>query len=89
MFANKLRLILREGNQERQVPKVWLDQFFMRYFTGYSAFDETLPVADGELETGWSVDPEDVRDHFERWLRGRKMISPDSRLLVIRGQSIP
>jgi hypothetical protein len=59
----------------------------MRYFTGHKAFDETLPVADGELETAHSVSPEEVRDEFEKWLRGRKMISPDSSLVVVRGQN--
>lgn len=75
MFANRLRLVLREGNAERPVPKAWLDQFFLRDFTGYSAFDETLPVADGELEAGHSVKPEEVCEHLEKWLRGRKLIA--------------
>ena len=83
MFAKRLWLILREGREERAVPKAWLDQFFMRNFTGYGAFDETLPVGDGELEAGSSVEVEEVRRRFEEWLRGRKMISPGCRLEVI------
>jgi hypothetical protein len=87
MFANKLRIVLRDAAGDRPLPKAWLDQFFMRSFTGYSAFDETLPVADGELEAAHSVSARDVLDRLDQWLRGRKMISPDSRLVVTSCQS--
>jgi hypothetical protein len=43
----------------------------MRSFTGRSAFDETLPVADGLLEAGFGVDLEALRVDLEDWL-GRK-----------------
>ncbi len=84
MFASRLRLILREEGVERPVPKAWLDQFFMRFFTGHAAFDETLPVADGEIEAAHSVEPEEVRAHLENWLRGRKLISAGCTLTVVR-----
>jgi hypothetical protein len=80
VFAQRLELTLA-GNP---VPKTWLDQFFMRNFTGYSAFDETLPVADGILETGLRVNPDEVKAQFEKWLRGRKMIPPETQLLIHR-----
>ncbi len=64
------------------MAKDWLDQFFMRDFTGYSAFDETLPVSDGLLEAGVHVDADAVRSGFEKWLRGRKMIPPDTALVL-------
>lgn len=56
----------------------------MRNFTGLSAFDETLPVEDGVLEAGLSVRPDEVRTQFEKWLRGRKLIPPETRLRVDR-----
>jgi hypothetical protein len=84
VFAQKLKLALRSDTGESAVPKAWLDQFFMRNFTGYSAFDETLPVADGILETGLLVNPDEVKAQFEKWLRGRKMISPETQLLIHR-----
>jgi len=59
-----------------------MDQFFLRDFTGSSAFDETLPAADGVLEAGFAVNPEEVRSQFEKWLRGRKMIPPQAELTV-------
>jgi len=43
----------------------------MRSFTGRSAFDETLPVADGLLEAGFGVDLDALRVDLEDWL-GRK-----------------
>ena len=82
MFDRKLRLELVEGETRRPAPKDWLDQFFMRNFTGLSAFDETLVTGDGEMETGRGVEPGDVKEHFEKWLRGRKMIGSETRLEV-------
>lgn len=82
MFARKLKLTLASGGAETPVPKDWLDHFFMRYFTGYSAFDETLPAGDGELEAGLGVDAAEVKSRFEQWLRGRKMIPPETELVV-------
>lgn len=78
MFARKLALTLSGA----PVPKAWLDQFFMRDFTGCSAFDETLPAGDGKLEASFRVDPEELKAQFEEWLRGRKMIGPDAELAV-------
>ena len=80
MFARKLKLTLRMADGETPVPKAWLDQFFMRNFTGYSAFDDTLPTADGLLEAGTDVDPAQLRSQFETWLRGRKLLPPTAEL---------
>lgn len=82
MFARKLRVDLAEGEVVRPAPQEWLDQFFMRNFIGLSAFDETLVTGEGELETGLGVEPQQVKDQFEKWLRGRKLISAATRLEV-------
>jgi len=82
MFARKLSVQLAEGDARRPAPREWLDDFFMRNFIGLSAFDETLVTGDGELETGFRVAPEAVREHFEKWLRGRRMIGETVRLEV-------
>lgn len=82
MFANRLALVVCTAGEERPVPKAWLDQFFMRNFTGFSAFDETLPVEDGVIEAAFGVSAAEVREHFEKWLRGRKMIPAEAELLV-------
>ena len=39
----------------------------MRSFTGREAFDETLPVADGELEASFQVDTDALRTDMEDW----------------------
>lgn len=85
MFAQKLSLTLEEGGTATPVPKAWLDQFFMRNFTGYSAFDETLPASDGVLEASFRVEAGEVKAQFEKWLRGRKMIPAGTELMVRPG----
>jgi len=82
MFANRLRVTLCGAGNDSPVPKAWLDQFFMRNFTGYSAFDETLVLGDGVIEAGIGVDRETLREQFEKWLRGRKMIPERTGLTV-------
>lgn len=46
----------------------WLDSFCMRSFTGRSVFDETLPVADGEMEASFQVDLAALQADMEYWL---------------------
>ena len=87
MFARKLRVEIEEDGARRPCPLDWMDQFFMRHFTGLSALEETLPVADGRMEAGLGVSPETLAEHFEDWLRGRKMIPASARVLF--SESVP
>ncbi len=82
MFARKLRIEVTDAEGTRLVPKDWLDQFFMRNFIGLSAFDETLVTGDGELETSLGVEPQQVQQHLQQWLRGRKLLAADARVEV-------
>ena len=82
MFARKLSLDLHSAEGATPVPQAWMEQFFLRDFTGHSAFDETLPTAAGLLETSFAVDPREVKVQFENWLRGRKTIPPETVLTV-------
>ncbi len=68
MFARKIRVDVLEPQGPTLCPIAWLDSFCMRSFTGRSAFDETLPVADGRLEAGFRVDLEALRADLEDWL---------------------
>ncbi len=68
MFARKIRVEVLKDQGPRACPVAWLDSFCMRSFTGRSAFDETLPVADGELEVSLRVDLEALRADLEDWL---------------------
>ncbi len=82
MFARKLGLLVLDPDGEKPVPKPWLDQFFLRSFTGHSAFDHVLPVADGQVEAGFEVEAELARCELEQWLRGRKAIVAGARVLL-------
>ncbi len=68
MFARKIRAEILEPAGPKPCPIAWLDSFCMRSFTGHSAFDETLPVAEGEMEAGFRVDLEALRVDVEGWL---------------------
>jgi len=68
MFARKIQVEVLDPRGARACPVAWLDSFCMRSFTGRSAFDETLPVADGLMEASFRVDLEALRVDMEDWL---------------------
>ncbi|HEV2494191.1 MAG TPA: hypothetical protein VG204_14085 [Terriglobia bacterium] len=75
MFARKIHVEVlepvesgRKSDGSRPCPLSWLDSFAMRSFTGRSAFDDTLPVADGWLEAGSRVDLASLQSDMESWL---------------------
>jgi len=68
MFARKIQVKVLEPEGPRPCPLAWLDSYFMRSFTGYSAFDETLPVADGLFEAGFGIDLGALQPDLENWL---------------------
>lgn len=75
MFARKIHVEVLEppepegeSRRSRDCPIAWLDSFAMRSFTGRSAFDDTLPVADGWLEAGSGVDLASLQSDMESWL---------------------
>lgn len=68
MFARKIQVEVLEPEGPRACPLSWLDSFCMRSFTGRSAFDETLPVSDGQLEVSRRVDLAALRADMEDWM---------------------
>jgi len=68
VFARKTRVDVLTSEGTRACPIDWLDNFCMCSFTGRSAFDETLPIADGLLEASFRVDREALRADMEDWL---------------------
>lgn len=68
MFARKIHVHIVEPGKLRPCPLAWLDSFAMRSFTGHSAFDEVLPVADSRLEASFRVDLEALQREMEDWL---------------------
>jgi hypothetical protein len=67
VFARKIRVEIASPEGARACPLAWLDSFCMRSFTGREAFDETLPVADGELEVSFQVETSGLRTDMEDW----------------------
>ncbi|MFB3922747.1 MAG: hypothetical protein ACE145_13565 [Terriglobia bacterium] len=68
MFARKVQVEVEAPGSPRPCPLAWLDSYCMRSFTGRSAFDETLPVADGKMEAGFGVDLDALRVDMEDWM---------------------
>jgi len=68
VFARRIRVQLLGPHGPRPCPIGWLDSYFMRSFTGRSAFDESLPAADGLIEAGFGVDLQALQVDLEDWL---------------------
>jgi hypothetical protein len=71
MYAQKLRVEIVVGVEHRACPVDWLDNFCMRDFTGEAEFDDTLPVAEGLIETGFCVQPERLAEAMSAWFTKR------------------
>lgn len=82
MFARKVRVEYESDGRRLPCPLKWLDSFSMRSFTNFSVFDDTLPVADGELEIGTSVPVEELRNSMEDWFRRKGYMPKASHLLL-------
>ena len=82
MFARKVRIEYERDGQRLPCPLKWLDSFSMRNFTNASVFDDTIPVADGQLEIGTNVPLEPLREAMEDWFRRKNYLPKDSKLLL-------
>ncbi|HEY1528539.1 MAG TPA: hypothetical protein VGH51_20120 [Candidatus Angelobacter sp.] len=63
-------------------PIKWLDNFSMRSFTNDSIFDDTLPVADGEMRIGTRVPLGKLKAAMEDWFRRKSYIGKDQELVI-------
>jgi hypothetical protein len=82
MFARKIRAEYEEDGRRLACPLKWLDSFSMRNFTNASVFDDTLPVADGEMEVGTNVPLDRLRQAMEDWFRRKGYLAEQSKLLL-------
>lgn len=80
MFARKIRVEYEENGQSIPCPLKWLDSFSMRNFTNFSVFDDTLPVADGEIEIGSRVPLNELGASMEDWFRRKGYLPKESHL---------
>ena len=84
MFARKVRVQYRQEGQLHLCPQKWLDNFSMRNFTNASVFDDTLPVADGQMEIGARVPIDQLREAMEDWFRRKGYLGKEAVLVVSR-----
>ncbi|MBV8049633.1 MAG: hypothetical protein JOZ80_00510 [Acidobacteriaceae bacterium] len=82
MFHRKIRIEYEENGQKLPCPLKWLDSFSMRNFTNASVFDDTLPIADGQMEIGAKVPVKDLKDSMEDWFRRKSYLPKGANLLV-------
>ncbi len=82
MFARKIRVEYEANSGRLPCPLKWLDSFSMRNFTNASVFDDTLPLADGQMEIGSTVPLDQLKDAMEDWFRRKGYLPKDSQLLL-------
>jgi hypothetical protein len=82
MFARKIRVEYEEDGRRLPCPLKWLDSFSMRNFTNASIFDDTLPMADGEMEVGTNVPLDRLRQAMEDWFRRKGYLPEEAKLLL-------
>lgn len=82
MFSRKVRVEYEENGQRHPCPLKWLDSFSMRNFTNSSIFDDTLPVADGMIETGARVPLDQMKEAMEDWFRRKSYLAKDAKLVL-------
>jgi hypothetical protein len=71
MFARKFAAEILIEDKRRPMPLDWLDSFCMRNFTGSGEFDDTLPIGEGRLEAGLSIQPERLATAMSEWFTKR------------------
>ena len=82
MFARKIRVEYEQNGQRLPCPLKWLDSFSMRNYTNATVFDDTLPVADGQMEIGRNVPLDQLKDAMEDWFRRKGYLPKEAKLLV-------
>jgi len=80
MFSRRIRVEYDHNGQRKPCQLKWLDSFSMRNFTNASAFDDTLPVADGQMEIGAKVPLDQLREAMEDWFQRKGYLPRESKL---------
>ena len=82
MFSRKIRVEFVEVTQRHPCPLKWLDSFSMRNFTNDPIFDDTLPVADGQMEIGRNVPLDRLQSAMEDWFRRKSYLPKEAQLVI-------
>ena len=85
MFVRKILVEYEERGEKNLCPLKWLDSFSMRNFTNASVFDDTLPLADGQMEIGTNVPLDQLRGAMEDWFRRKGYLDKESKLSLAEG----
>jgi hypothetical protein len=89
MYSRKVRVEYQLGGEHHPCPLKWLDNFSMRNFTNASVFDDTLPVAEGQMEIGAKVPIEQLRTAMEDWFRRKGYLGISATLVVSEVKADP
>lgn len=82
MFARKVRVEYEHEHKRYSCPLKWLDSFSMRNFTNATVFDDTLPIADGEMEIGSHVPLAQLLEAMDDWFRRKGYLPKEAKLLL-------
>lgn len=81
MFARKIRVLYIDSAQQKKAcPLKWLDNFCMRNVADAGVFDNTLPLADGQMEIGSNVPLDKLAVAIEDWFHRQSYLAKDSKL---------
>ncbi|HYN16411.1 MAG TPA: hypothetical protein VES66_11565 [Terriglobales bacterium] len=84
MFSCKIRVEYEADGQRHPAPLKWLDSFSMRNFTNAQMFDDTLPVADGEIEIGTRVPLAELKSAMKDWFQKKGYLTKDTALIITK-----
>jgi hypothetical protein len=82
MYSRHISVQYQLNGKLAKCPMKWLDNFSMRSFTNDSIFDDTLPIADGEMRIGTRVPLEKLKAAMEDWFRKKSYLATEQELVV-------
>jgi len=82
MYSRHITVQYQANGKLTACPMKWLDNFSMRSFTNDSIFDDTLPVADGEMRIGTRVPLPRLKEAMEDWFRRKGYLGKEQELVV-------
>jgi hypothetical protein len=82
MYSRLISVQYQVNGKLAKCPMKWLDNFSMRSFTNDSIFDDTLPVADGEMRIGTRVPLVKLKEAMEDWFRRKSYLAKEQELTI-------
>jgi hypothetical protein len=82
MYSRHISVKYQSDGKLAACPMKWLDNFSMRSFTNDSIFDDTLPVADGEMRIGTRVPLQRLKVAMEDWFRKKNYLTKEQELVI-------